>query len=163
MTQYDSSVIQDSHENYQHVLLEIAGERLGAFVATIRPDGTYASRIFRSVKSLAEQIQQDYGHRFLIELIQNGYDAHEGSTRIGEVSVCLSADEGEHGVLYVADKGRGFTRDNVEALCDIGLSDKPIGQTVGNKAQRARFSKHNGDFRQPANIFEITDLQHNKL
>jgi len=133
MTQYDSSVIQDSHENYQHVLLEIAGERLGAFVATIRPDGTYASRIFRSVKSLAEQIQQDYGHRFLIELIQNGYDAHESSTRIGEVSVCLSTDEGEHGVLYVADKGRGFTRDNVEALCDIGLSDKPIGQTVGNK------------------------------
>ncbi|MFC1935560.1 sacsin N-terminal ATP-binding-like domain-containing protein [Chloroflexota bacterium] len=120
-------------ESPETTVMRMARERLSAFVATIRPDGTYVSRVYLSLKSITEEIQHDYARRFLVELIQNGYDAHETSERAGEVAIHLCVNEGEHGVLYVANKGVGFTRENVEALCDVGLSDKPIGQTVGNK------------------------------
>ena len=53
-----------------------AEEHLEVFRGTLRPDGSYKNRIFQSVCSTAQQISNDYGDRFLLELIQNGYDAH---------------------------------------------------------------------------------------
>ena len=124
---------QESDRMPNATLTRMARERLAAFVAHIRPDGSYASRIYLSLKKVTEHIQHDYGLRFLIELIQNGYDAHESSEEAGEIAIRLVLNEAEYGVLYVANRGVGFTALNVEALCDVGLSDKPVGQTVGNK------------------------------
>jgi len=50
----------------------------------------------------------------------------------GRIAVELS-DEGEYGVLYVANGGQPFKLRNVEALCDVGLSDKELGHWIGNK------------------------------
>ena len=46
------------------------------------------------VRNLAETISNEYIGRFLIELIQNGYDAHPAGTTGGEIEIYLDPDEG---------------------------------------------------------------------
>lgn len=119
--------------NPSHWILEKAHERIDAFKGTIRPDGSYKSRIFQSVCSASQQIANDYGDRFLLELIQNGYDAHSPDETAGGIRIYFDPGELDYGVLYVANRGHGFTKGNVEALTDLGLSDKKVGSGIGNK------------------------------
>jgi len=111
----------------------LATEKIEAFCGTINDDGRYKDRIYKSAKRFSNQVADDYNRRFLIELIQNGYDAQPKGTTEGQIRIVVAPDEGSHGTVYVANSGRPFERSNVDALCDIALSDKPIGQTVGNK------------------------------
>ncbi len=87
----------------------------------------------RSVKSMTDQTVHEYGGRFLHELVQNGYDAHPADRTDGQVTLRLDCTEGPHGVLYVANAGRGFSESNVRAISNLGLSDKTIGEGIGNK------------------------------
>src|SRR3990172_5342684 len=91
------------------------------------------SRVHESVKRVIEQTSHEYGDRFLLELIQNAYDAHSPLSKDGRIIVSLHRAEGEHGVLYVANGGEPFNPDNFEAICDIGLSSKHPGEGIGNK------------------------------
>ncbi|MDR3557433.1 MAG: hypothetical protein P4L55_21970 [Syntrophobacteraceae bacterium] len=68
-------------------ILEKARERIEVFKGTIRPDGSYKDRIFQSVCSAIQQIANDYGDRFLLELIQNGYDAHPPYETAGSIHI----------------------------------------------------------------------------
>lgn len=86
-----------------------------------------------SVKHYGEDAAREYGDRFLIELIQNAYDANPKDSSAGKVSVLLDLAEGEHGVLYVANTGRPFTDENFDAITDIAQSDKEPGEGIGNK------------------------------
>ena len=86
-----------------------------------------------SAKRYGEEAAREYGDRFLIELIQNAYDANPRGATCGKVSVVLDLGEGEHGVLYVANTGRPFSDDNFDAITDIAQSDKPPGEGIGNK------------------------------
>lgn len=86
-----------------------------------------------SVKHYGEDASREYGDRFLIELIQNAYDANPKSSSTGKVGVLLDLGEDEHGVLYVANTGRPFTDDNFDAITDIAQSDKEPGEGIGNK------------------------------
>jgi hypothetical protein len=79
------------------------------------------------------QTMREYGGRFLFELIQNGYDAQPSGTESGRVAIVLACDEGTHGTLYVANTGHGFTASNARRIRSLGLSDKPIGEGIGNK------------------------------
>jgi hypothetical protein len=45
----------------------------------------------------------------------------------------LADDEELHGTLYVANTGRGFTASNARRIRSLGLSDKPVGEGIGNK------------------------------
>jgi hypothetical protein len=54
----------------------------------------------------------EYRDRFLIELIQNGYDAHEPLSRDGLVWIRLDVHDGPFGCLYVANGGRPFSESN---------------------------------------------------
>ena len=85
------------------------------------------------LKRYGEEAAREYGDRFLIELIQNAYDANPRGATCGKVSVVLDLGEGEHGVLYVANTGRPFSDDNFDAITDIAQSDKPPGEGIGNK------------------------------
>src|SRR4051794_30605631 len=87
----------------------------------------------RILKRLLEQTQREYEDRFLYELIQNGYDAHTPGESDGEITVLLDADEGEFGVLYVANRGRPFDSSNFEAICELAQSDKDPQESIGNK------------------------------
>ncbi|MHB8692120.1 MAG: sacsin N-terminal ATP-binding-like domain-containing protein, partial [Solirubrobacteraceae bacterium] len=84
-------------------------------------------------KRLAAQATTEYHDRFLIELIQNGHDAHPPEDKSGEIAILLRGDEGEFGTLYVANRGRPFSTSNFKTICELGLSDKLPGEAIGNK------------------------------
>src|SRR5690349_13088770 len=59
--------------------------------------------LYQSVRNMSQFVSDDYGNRFLVELIQNAHDAHDPSRTDGEIAIVLDASEGEHGCLYVAN------------------------------------------------------------
>ncbi|WOJ88344.1 ATP-binding protein [Methylocapsa polymorpha] len=92
-------------------------------------------RIYESLKSLNDVIGTQYGDRVLFELLQNAHDAHDAdeADEAGEIAVRLIIDGPDRGMLLVANKGRAFTESNLEAIRNIGTSDKEIGEGIGNK------------------------------
>lgn len=109
-------------------ILEKAHRQIGAF-RDVRGRVRWAS----SLKRLTEEAAQEYEGRFLIELIQNAYDAHPPGRSDGYVHVLLAHAEGEFGTLYVANAGAPFTYENFDALSDIAQSNKVAGEGIGNK------------------------------
>ncbi|MBW8328691.1 MAG: hypothetical protein K0M48_05930 [Thiobacillus sp.] len=89
--------------------------------------------LYQSVRNMSQFVSDDYGNRFLIELIQNAHDAHDPSSVDGEIAVVLDPSEGEHGCLYVANRGNGFVGANLMAITNIALSSKPVNAGIGNK------------------------------
>lgn len=89
-------------------------------------------RFAESLKSISEDTAQEYEGRALLELLQNGHDAlSEGGH--GRVRFVLDVDEGDYGTLYVANEGQPFRDSNFRAITELGLSDKPAGEGIGNK------------------------------
>ncbi|MCC0094720.1 hypothetical protein K7B10_07960 [Streptomyces flavotricini] len=88
---------------------------------------------------------RDYAGRFLLELLQNGHDAHRGGRNDGSVHVLLDEAEGAHGTLYVANGGTPFTWASIQAVCKLARSEKTVGEGIGNKGVGFR------------SILEITD------
>lgn len=86
-----------------------------------------------SLTKLSAEAAHEYADRFLIELIQNAYDAHPESRTDGVIHVLFDGSEGLHGTLYVANKGRPFSKANFDAICEIAQSDKAPGAGIGNK------------------------------
>lgn len=93
-------------------------------------------KVYESLKNLNEVIGTQYGDRVLFELVQNGHDAHPSSSTpdgTGEIAVRLLISADDCGELLVANRGRPFTRSNLDAVINIGTSDKRIGEGIGNK------------------------------
>jgi hypothetical protein len=92
-------------------------------------------KVYESLKNLNEVIGTQYGDRVLFELVQNGHDAHPagGAYGTGEIAVRLLISARDRGELLVANGGRSFTRSNLDAVINIGTSDKRIGEGIGNK------------------------------
>jgi Domain of unknown function (DUF3883) len=125
------------------VVEDLATDKLRAFGGTVNlKTGVYLDDVYAQNKSLSEHVAADYHGRFLIELIQNGNDAHERHRRDGEIQVLLVEDEGEHGTLYVANRGNPFAKANLVALSRIGMSSKPPGEAIGNKGLGFRSVSH---------------------
>ena len=88
----------------------------------------------REQKEMIEGIlAADYEGRTVAELLQNAHDAHDASRDDGMVEIWLAGDEGEHGVLYVANGGEPLKDENFTALCRIAMSPKRPDQGIGNK------------------------------
>lgn len=87
----------------------------------------------RSVKSLVEETTGEYGGRFFLELLQNAHDAHDECSTDGQVLMLVDESKGEHGVVYVADSGRGFDYESFRAISNLALSNKAVGEGIGNK------------------------------
>ncbi|MEU5344715.1 hypothetical protein AB0H18_28460 [Streptomyces sp. NPDC020766] len=87
----------------------------------------------RQVDAATDEYTKAYAGRFLLELLQNGYDAHPRGSRDGRVHVLLDEDEGEWGTLYVANGGNPFSWENVEKVCELARSSKVVGEGIGNK------------------------------
>ena len=90
----------------------------------------------KSLTTLTSQVAHEYEDRFLIELLQNAYDAHAPGSTGGRVWILLDAascEASEHGVVYVANTGRPFAWRNFDALSNIAHSSKPPGEGIGNK------------------------------
>jgi hypothetical protein len=85
-------------------------------------EASQAPRLFSDLAKLERYIAESYKTRSLIELLQNADDA--GATEF--FAQCV--DDG----LIVANNGRAFTIDDVEALCRSGASNKQRGSaTIG--------------------------------
>lgn len=87
----------------------------------------------RSLTALTSQLSQEYEDRFLVELIQNAYDAHPPGARDGRLHVWLDESSDGQPTLYVANTGRPFTSENFDALTNVAQSSKPPGEGIGNK------------------------------
>jgi hypothetical protein len=105
-----------------------ARDHIGAYLDT-RDRWNAAS----SLKALADAAAREYEDRFLIELIQNGYDAHDPDKHDGRIAIRLDRDEGPYGTVYVANGGAPFTESNFDRICEIAQSDKRPGESVGHK------------------------------
>ena len=71
------------------------------------------------------------GPRYTIRF-ENAHDAHAANEQ-GEIAIRLIVESDDRGELFVANKGRAFTASNLEAIRNIGTSDKEIGEGIGNK------------------------------
>ncbi len=78
-------------------------------------------------------ISPEYEGRVLIELLQNAHDAHSMRAADGRVEIMLDEDEGDHGTLYVANRGKLFGGRDFKALCSIALSSKRADEGIGHK------------------------------
>lgn len=88
--------------------------------------------LYQSTRNMSQIVADDYGNRFLVELIQNAHDAHDASRTDGEISIVLDASDG-FGCLYVANRGSGFIGENLKAITSVALSSKPVNAGAGNK------------------------------
>ena len=88
---------------------------------------------YKTTHSLNEQVGHQYHGRFAIELLQNAHDALTSGGRPGRIEFLLDSSEGTSGVLYVANDGRPFREEDVEALSRLGQSSKNPEESVGNK------------------------------
>lgn len=89
-------------------------------------------KIYESVRKLSELIGGEYGDRVVYELLQNAHDAHPADAP-GHIAVHVAVEAADRGVLYVANGGRAFTEDNLQAIRNIATSTKEIGEGIGNK------------------------------
>lgn len=89
-------------------------------------------KVYESLRNLSEVIGAQYGDRVLYELIQNAHDAH-APNEAGEIVLRLTVQGETEGTLYVANRGRGFRLDDVEAIRNLGISNKDVGEGIGNK------------------------------
>ena len=137
-----ASLARSPKESARRFIEKIALDRLGLFKASVDTStGKYRDDPYAQIKSLSEHIAADYHGRCLIELIQNGNDAHPSDRSDGEIEVLL-ADEGPYGTVYVANRGLPFSENQADALLRIGKSSKPPGEAIGNKGLGFRSVSH---------------------
>lgn len=110
---------------------EIEAKTRGEIEAYV--DGRGKTRIHEGARNLSLNVSDDYGNRFLVELIQNAHDAHPTGVQGGEIAVVFDPAECEYGCLYVANRGNGFSKENFKAITNIALSSKPVNESIGNK------------------------------
>jgi hypothetical protein len=85
-------------------------------------EATNAPKLFKDLAKVEQYIAESYKTRSFIELIQNADDAESNAFGV----------HGSHGGLIVANNGRPFTTDDIEALCRSGSSNKVRGgKTIG--------------------------------
>lgn len=119
-----------SAEGYR--LAEIIDARFNDELAAF--NGTRGkSEIYASLRAVTEYTANEYGNRFLVELLQNGHDAHAADGTSGEIRCLFAADEGDYGTLYVANQGRPFGERDFAAICQFARSSKRPGESIGNK------------------------------
>ena len=136
------ALARSANEDARRFIEKIGADRLDLFRATVDPlTGEYLDDPHAQIKSLSEHIAADYHGRCLVELIQNGNDAHSSDRSDGEIEVLL-ADEEPFGTVYVANRGLPFSEKQVGALLRIGKSSKPPGEAIGNKGLGFRSVSH---------------------
>lgn len=96
------------------------------------------NQTYRSLSNVIDHMKHEYANRFVIELLQNGYDAIcsgrlDDPSCNGKIKMVLSENSGRHSVFYFANTGRPITENNFKSLSSLALSDKKPSESVGNK------------------------------
>ncbi|MFX3636674.1 MAG: sacsin N-terminal ATP-binding-like domain-containing protein [Candidatus Pristimantibacillus sp.] len=95
------------------------------------------NQTYKSLSNVVEHMKHEYANRFVIELLQNGYDAISNGrlddpSSIGKIKMVLLEDK-DRPVFYFANTGRPITENNFKSLSSLALSDKKPSESVGNK------------------------------
>lgn len=90
-------------------------------------------KVYESLRNLNEVIGTEYGDRVLYELIQNAHDAHQPNNDEGRIAIRLVVRSETDGTLYIANGGRGFRPEDAEAIMNLAVSAKGVGEGIGNK------------------------------
>lgn len=85
-----------------------------------------------AMRELTKEAASLYSRRVLRELIQNAFDAAASAAK-PKILLRLDLTTGDHGTLYVANNGQGFTSDNVDAISNPAMSNKTPGNFIGHK------------------------------
>ncbi|CAN7678793.1 ATP-binding protein [Pseudomonas sp. LjRoot263] len=109
-----------------------------------------------AMRELTKTTTNLYARRVLRELIQNAFD---GAAATGDARILVRLDlrEGDHGTLYVANSGTGFTEANIDAISNPALSNKRPGNFIGHKGLGFRSVELLSDEPQ---IFSVSGLGH---
>jgi hypothetical protein len=102
-------------------------------VAMFREGQRLGNTIHRQLKSATKLAAQEYGNRFLVELIQNAHDALPADDPLGRVRIVLDLTDGPFGTLMVANTGAPFSSARFVAICEFAQSSKLPGESIGNK------------------------------
>lgn len=113
-----------AENEYFSAILERLQNKIFAFMDDVRR----RTRIFEGRRSVEEQLSSEYHGRFIIELIQNADDACGTE---GEIAIVIRQNPQLE--LMVFNTGKGFTSENFESLCTLGLTDKKPEEAIGNK------------------------------
>ena len=89
-------------------------------------------KVYESLRNLNDVIGTEYGDRVLYELIQNAHDAHRPDDK-GRIAIKLVVRSETEGILYVANGGSGFRPGDLEAIKNLAITAKGIGEGIGNK------------------------------
>lgn len=127
----NATVPVDDGTEFQRRILAKTQQEIEAFISTLGK-----SRVYEGISSLSLNVSDDYGDRFLIELIQNAHDAHPADHVDGRIELHLEDEEGPHGCLDVANAGNAFTHKNFQALTNIALSSKAVNAGAGTACCR---------------------------
>lgn len=95
------------------------------------------SNPWSSLSTLLRQMQREYEDRFLYELVQNAYDAHPPDAA-GEIAILFAEDESDHGVLYIANRGNPFGRENFDAICGSPRATRPRTSRSATRGSASR-------------------------
>jgi hypothetical protein len=135
MADRERSIVPGSKVNEAHDFLREV-TNIGTSLLEYALDGhRRGHKVYESLKNLNEVIGTQYGDRVLFELVQNGHDAHPTNEKDGpgEIAIRLLITSDDDAELLVANRGRAFTRSNLDSVINIGTSDKRIGEGIGNK------------------------------
>ncbi|PRP84437.1 hypothetical protein PROFUN_08117 [Planoprotostelium fungivorum] len=89
------------------------------------------SSVYKTCESMLVKLSVDIyssDSRFALELIQNGDDNQYEPSLVPSVHIACTP-----GYVWVTNNERGFTMDNVRAICDVGGSTKTGSQLIGHK------------------------------
>jgi hypothetical protein len=86
-------------------------------------------REHEEIASAAHLIGIDYRGRFLLELLQNGYDAiRRAGAKGGKISIVRQED-----FIAIGNQGVPFDKDGLKAITSLAISDKDPSLDIGNK------------------------------
>lgn len=78
-------------------------------------------------------ISPEYSGRTVLELLQNGHDAHDSSRDDGQLQVVLDETDGQYGTLYAVNGGAPLDDRNFKRMTGTGRSSKRPDNSIGNK------------------------------
>lgn len=129
-SQSHPAVVPDAQPVYPALVRQQADRAARMYLAgraNGQPDSLEAKRIIESVLS------PSYDGRTLIELLQNGHDAHPRDAADGRLAFRLDVAEGDFGVLYAANGGTPLDGTTFGSLCRVAMSSKRPDESIGNK------------------------------
>lgn len=112
----------------QHAVSEVLEFFLSRF-RFLCHDLIEGTREYETQSTTIGHIQDDYHGRFLLELIQNADDAGAPG---GSIALVLDRQQ-DPPVLFAANMGTPFRREDVDDIRNLGLSRKDVNRCIGNK------------------------------